>query len=166
MRQPIGQETSSPEKTAHREVVMKREEMNRLIEEHLAAEAAGDPDGSVAMYTDDVVHDVVGSPTGPLQGPEAAKEFYEMLVSNIATQRVDVNHAWYGGDFCVIEHQWHGRVPGEFLGVPGDNREISFRMLHVWEFKDGRISRENVWLDSGSIVAQLTAPKHAATMAL
>lgn len=30
-------------------------------------------------------------------------------------------------------------------------------MLHVWEFKDGAISRENVWLNGGAIVAQLTA---------
>jgi hypothetical protein len=32
-------------------------------------------------------------------------------------------------------------------------------MLHVWEFKDGRMSRENVWLDGDAIVAQLTAPQ-------
>jgi hypothetical protein len=30
-------------------------------------------------------------------------------------------------------------------------------MLHVWEFRDGRISRENVWIDGGSVIAQLTA---------
>jgi hypothetical protein len=49
--------------------------MDRLIEDHLAAERAGSPDGSVAMYTEDVIHGVVGSPTGPVQGPEAAKAF-------------------------------------------------------------------------------------------
>jgi len=36
-------------------------------------------------------------------------------------------------------------------------REVSFRLLHVWEFRDGLMSRENVWLDGGSVVAQLTA---------
>jgi predicted ester cyclase len=30
-------------------------------------------------------------------------------------------------------------VPGEFLGIPGQGRQISFRMLHVFEFKQGRI---------------------------
>jgi hypothetical protein len=30
-------------------------------------------------------------------------------------------------------------------------------MLHVWEFRDGRISRENVWIDGGSVIAQLSA---------
>jgi hypothetical protein len=30
-------------------------------------------------------------------------------------------------------------------------------MVHIWEFRDGLISRENAWLDGGSIIAQLTA---------
>jgi hypothetical protein len=65
--------------------------------------------------------------------------------------------AYYGEDFSVIEHATTGTVPGEFLGVPGNGRRISFRMVHIWEFRDGLISRENVWLDGGSIIAQLTA---------
>jgi hypothetical protein len=30
-------------------------------------------------------------------------------------------------------------------------------MVHIWEFRHGLISREIVWLDGGSIIAQLTA---------
>lgn len=142
---------------------MTTDEMDRLIEEHISAEAAGDTAGCVAMYTDDVVHDVVGAPHGPLRGREAAQGFYDFLTTNIATQRMDVNRAWYGDDFCTVEHQWHGTVPGEFLGIPGHGREISFRLLHVFEFRDGRISRENVWLDGGAIVEQLTAADTPAT---
>lgn len=144
---------------------MTREEMDRLIEEHLAAEQAGDPTGSVAMYSDDVIHDLVGSPLGRLQGPEAAKRFYEFLNANIETEQMDVNHARYGDDFCVIEHQWHGTVPGNFMGVAGRGRKISFRMLHLWEFEDGRISRENVWLDTGAIIRQLSADEAVAAHA-
>jgi steroid delta-isomerase-like uncharacterized protein len=140
---------------------MTREEMDRLIESHLEAEKAGDTAGCVAMYADDVVHDVVGSPTGPLQGPEAARGFYEWLTQNISTEGMDLNHAWYGEDFCVMEHQWIGTVDGEFMGIPGHGRRISHRLLHIWEFKDGRISRENVWLDGGAIAAQLTSPNTA-----
>jgi steroid delta-isomerase-like uncharacterized protein len=81
----------------------------------------------------------------------------EFLTTNITTEQMDVTNARYGDDFCVIEHQWTGTVPGEFLGIPGNGKRISFRMLHVWDFKDGRISRENAWLDGNAIVAQLTA---------
>ncbi len=36
-------------------------------------------------------------------------------------------------------------------------------MLHIFEFRDGKISRENVWIDSATIMAQLDTPVAAAT---
>jgi steroid delta-isomerase-like uncharacterized protein len=144
---------------------MKPEEMDALIEQHISAETAGDPDGCVAMYADDVVHDVVGFPTGPLSGPDAAKGFYEQLVQDIQTEKMIPTRRYYGEDFCVMEHEWTGTVPGSFLGIPGHGKRISFRLLHIWEFRDGRMTRENVWLDSGAIVAQLTAGDTVATNA-
>lgn len=144
---------------------MTPEEMDKLIEAHIEAEKAGDTDAAVSMYTDDVVHDVVGSPTGPLTGPELAKGFYDQLVQDIQTEEMVPTRRNYGDDFCVIEHDWTGTVPGTFLGVPGNGRRISFRLLHIWEFKEGKMSRETVWLDGGSVVAQLTAPETATASA-
>jgi predicted ester cyclase len=61
-----------------------------------------------------------------------------------------------------MEHLWTGTVPGEFLGIPGNGKRINFRLLHVWEFRDGRMSRENVWLDGAAISAQLLESEVAA----
>lgn len=144
---------------------MKRSEIDALIDQHLSAEKASDTAGSVAMYTDDVEHDVVGFPTGPVQGKAAAQGFYEYLTANIRTETMEPVHSYYGDDFSIIEHTWTGTVPGAFLGVPGDGKRITFRMIHVWQFRDGLISRENVWLDGASIVAQLTAPQLASSPA-
>jgi AcrR family transcriptional regulator len=58
--------------------------------------------GCVATYTDEVIHDVIGSPTGPVQGPLAARGFYQMLTQDIKTEKMDVRHAWYGSDFCTL----------------------------------------------------------------
>ncbi|HEY6472999.1 MAG TPA: nuclear transport factor 2 family protein [Acidimicrobiales bacterium] len=135
---------------------MKAGQMDELIEAHINAEMAGDTAGAVALYTDDVEHDVVGSPTGPMKGKEAAQGFYEFLTQNISTEEMAPTRRYYGEDFCVLEHDATGTVEGEFLGVPGHGKRITFRILHVWEFRDDLISRENVWLDGGSIVAQLT----------
>jgi steroid delta-isomerase-like uncharacterized protein len=137
---------------------METASMERVVAAHLSAEIAGDPAGAVTMYTDDVEHDVVGFPMGPMHGQAAARAFYEQLVKDIQTEQMTPTHRYFGDDFCVIEHQWVGTVPGTLLGVPGRGRRISFRLLHVWEFRDGRIRRENVWLDGASIVGQLTAP--------
>ncbi|MDH6215581.1 hypothetical protein [Streptomyces pseudovenezuelae] len=38
---------------------------------------------------------------------------------------------------------------------------VRSRRSHVFEFKDGKISRESVWLDGAAIAAQLTAPAQA-----
>lgn len=131
--------------------------MNELIEAHIAAETAGDAAASVAMHTDDVEHDVVGTPHGALRGKDAARRFYEQLMRDIRTEQMIPLRSYYGEDFCVIEHEWTGTVPGTFLGAPGHGRRITFRLLHVFEFRDGLISRENAWLDGASVMAQLTA---------
>ena len=136
---------------------MKPEEMDRLIEAHLEAEMEGDSAGSVSMYTEDVEHDVVGTPHGPLRGKEAAQGFYEQLISDIDTEEMLPTRRYYGEAFCVIEHIWKVTVPDTFLGVPGQGKRISFRLLHIWEFREGLISCEKVWMDGGSVVAQLTS---------
>jgi hypothetical protein len=41
---------------------MDQSEMIALVERHLKAEGAGDVDGAVAVYTDDIEHDDVGFP--------------------------------------------------------------------------------------------------------
>ena len=144
---------------------MDRHEMDRLIEEHLAAEEAGDTAAAVAVYTDDIEHDVVGFPTGPVHGKDAAQGFYRYLTANLDVERMDPTRSYYGDDFCVVEHLCTGTVPGELAGIAGGGRRVAFRMLHVWEFKDGLMSRENVWLDGGSIAMQLTAPEAIAATA-
>lgn len=135
---------------------MEPSEMERLIEAHLRAEGAGDPDGAVENYTDDVVHDVVGFPGGPVQGVPAALEFYRQLTKDFRTENEDRTHTYYAGDACVIENLMTGSVAGQMLGIPGHGKRITFRTLHVFEFRGGKISRENVWLDGGAVAAQLT----------
>lgn len=109
------------------------------------------------MYTDDVEHDVVGAPSGPVRGKVAAQGFYDYLIQNARTEEMRPTRGYYGDDFCVIEHEATATVSGEFLGMPGRGKRITFWLLHLWEFRDGRMSRENVWLDGGSAIAQLTS---------
>jgi len=138
---------------------MKPQQMKELTDQHIAAEIAGDTAGAVSVYTDDVEHDVVGSPTGPIHGRTAAQRFYDQLIADLDTERMALAREQYGEDFCVVEHECTGVAKGEFMGIPGNGRRVTFRILHVWDFKDGAISREQVWVDGGSIAAQLTTPE-------
>jgi hypothetical protein len=133
--------------------------MRELVMRHVEAELAGDLAAAVSVYTDDVEHDVVGSPVGPSYGPAAAREFYEQLTTDLEAESMTPRREYYGDDFCVIEHECTGVVAGEFMGMAGHGKRATFRMLHLFEFKDDGISRENIWLDGGSIAAQLMEPR-------
>jgi steroid delta-isomerase-like uncharacterized protein len=137
---------------------MDQHEMIALVEQHLKAEGAGDVEGAVAVYADDIVHDAVGLPGSPRIGKDAAREFYQFLTANFRTEGEEPLNRFFDGDNMILEQKMTGAVIGEMLGIPGHGRQVTFRILHVFAFRDGLISREQVWIDSGAIVAQLTAP--------
>ncbi|HEY7279118.1 MAG TPA: ester cyclase [Trebonia sp.] len=135
---------------------MNPERMTALVEQHLKAEDAGDVDGAVAVYTDDVEHDVVGWPGGPLHGKDAAREFYRELTANFRIEQQRPTHQYLAADAVILDQQLTGTVTGTLMGLPGNSRRITFRILHVFEFKDELISRENAWLDGAAILQQLS----------
>ncbi|MGH3933535.1 MAG: ester cyclase [Pseudonocardiaceae bacterium] len=136
---------------------MTPEQMDMLVNVHVDAENTGDVAVAVAVYTEDVEHDVVGAPSGPLRGPEAAKHRYEQLLKEVRSDKLVCTRRYYGEDFCVVEHLCTCTVTGQFAGIPGNGRQVTFRMLHIFEFRLGKISRENVWMDAASVMAQLAA---------
>jgi uncharacterized protein len=139
--------------------MLSRHEMDRKLDEHFAYEAHDDVEGVLATLTADVEHDIVGSPTGPTRGREAARGFYEHLFSDLSDGKVQSLRRLYGENFLVDESLWRGRAPGRPFGIEGHGRPLEFRLLHVIEFTDsGNIKRENVWLDLAAIIQQLSAP--------
>ncbi|MDZ4265703.1 MAG: ester cyclase [Mycobacterium sp.] len=137
-------------------MALTRDEMDRKLDEHFGYEAADDVEGVLATLTADVEHDIVGAPTGPTFGPDDARAFYEGLFEDLSESSVHTVRRLYGENFMVDESLWSGRAPGRPFGVEGRNRPLQFRLLHVVEFAaDGRIRRENVWIDLAAILAQL-----------
>jgi steroid delta-isomerase-like uncharacterized protein len=130
--------------------------MRALVERHLKAEGAGDVEGAVAVYTDDIEHDVVGWPSGPLHGKDAVRGFYRELTANFRTEEERPTRRYVTDDAMVLDQEMTGTVTGTFLGMPGNGRRVTFRILHIFEFEDDLISRENVWLDGGAIQHQLS----------
>lgn len=135
---------------------MDHSQMQDLVSRHLRAEGAGDVDGAVAVYTDDIEHDVIGFPGSPTEGKDGARRFYEELTANFRTEGEEVLRRYFTDNAMILEQIMTGAVIGSMLGLPGHGRRISFRILHLFEFRDGLISRENVWLDSAAIVNQLS----------
>ena len=139
-----------------------QQRFDRMIDRHFRFEAADDVDGVLSTMADDVEHDVVGYPTGPVRGKPAARGFYEGLFADLAGEKVTTLRRYYGPDFVVDESLWEGTAPGTPFGIPGQGRRLSFRLLHIFDMApDGEIKRENVWLDFASILQQLNAPRSA-----
>ena len=138
-----------------------REAIDHILDDHFRREAEGDVEGTLTTLTEDVLHDVVGDPAGELHGPAAVRQRYGQLFSNVKGEHADVNHRLYGENFVVDDKIWTARVVGEFIGIPGHGRRISIRVLHVFEFRGGLISRENVWIDAGAAISQLTSGEGA-----
>ena len=64
----------------------------------------------------------------------------------------------YGQDFVVDESMWHGHVAnGRPFLMDGNSGKVSFRLLHVFEVQDGKITSEQVWCDLAALQRQLGA---------
>ena len=132
------------------------QEMDRKIDEHFGFEARDDIDGVLATLAPGAEHDIVGSPTGPTRGRKAARGFYQALFADLSDGKVERRRRLYGENFLVDDSLWRGKAAGRPFGIEGRGRPLAFRLLHVIEFADdGRMSRENVWIDLASILQQL-----------
>ena len=137
-------------------MVMTPSEMDRKLDEHFGFEAQDNVQGVLATLTADVEHDVVGWPSGPSRGRDAARPFYEALFADLSEGKVQSLRRLYGNDFMVDDSLWTGKAPGRPFGLEGRDRPLAFRLLHVIEFAEsGDIRRENVWVDIGAILQQL-----------
>jgi ketosteroid isomerase-like protein len=125
--------------------------------DHFAAEATHDLDGLLATLTDDVEHDVVGVADGAHRGRQDTGRFYERVFALISQEGVEPLRRYYGENFLVDEVLYTGDVDGALFGLDGHRGRVSFRLLHIVEFRDGRMARENAWLDVETVRRQLLA---------
>jgi steroid delta-isomerase-like uncharacterized protein len=130
-------------------------DLDRIVDHHFAAELRGDIDATIATFTADVEHDVVGAPAVSHGHAEAAA-FYRRLFADLHLTEIEKVRRYHGPDFVVDESIVHARATGTPLGFAGDDRTVRFRLLHIFEIRDGAISRENAWLDVAAIAQQLS----------
>jgi hypothetical protein len=62
----------------------------------------------------------------------------------------------YGDDFLVFDCEVDAILNGAVVQRPEPEGQATFRVLHVFEFKDGKIARENVWSDSVAMAQSFT----------
>jgi ketosteroid isomerase-like protein len=113
-------------------------------------------DGVVGTLSENAEHEVIPSPVGALTDKAKMRSYYEMLFSSIKGESVTPLRRLYGDDFLIDETLWHGYVEdGKPFLCDGKSGKVSFRLLHVFEIRDGKITREQAWCDLAAIQQQL-----------
>jgi ketosteroid isomerase-like protein len=133
-----------------------REQMDRIVNDHFGFEATDDIEGVMGSLAPDAEHQVIPSPVGPLSDHGQIRAYYEMLFKALQGEDVTPVRRLYGEDFIVDEAIWHGHVnDGAPFLCEGKSGQVSFRLLHVFNLRGGKIAREQVWCDLASIQQQL-----------
>ena len=135
---------------------MTREQMDAIVNEHFGYEAADDIEGVMASLADKVEHEIVPSPVGAQHDPSGIRAYYQRLFQAVNGESVAPIRRLYGEDFIIDETMWTGEiVDGSIFLCDGRSGKVSFRLLHLFELKDGKITREQAWLDLAAIQQQL-----------
>jgi ketosteroid isomerase-like protein len=135
-----------------------REEMDKVVDDHFRFEATDDIDGVMGSFVSDgeITHEGVPSPFGILHDRARIREFYDMVFSSAQGEKATMIRRLYGDDFLVDETLWEGeQYDGKPFLLPGKSGHMAIRLLHVFTFRDGKISSEQVWLDHAAMQSQL-----------
>jgi hypothetical protein len=131
-------------------------EMDRVVDQHLKAEVAGDIPAILDTLADEVEHDLhPGTSTGPMYTKVDIEGFYTVLFCEVTIDGIRNVRRWYGDTCLVDESVMSLTATGHPFGLDGRGRRAEVPILHVFEFADGRISRESGWLDYQVLAAQL-----------
>ena len=141
-----------------------------IIDRHFAAENAHDIEGTLATYTDDIVWE---SPArGQVYRSAAVTEaayrdiFDTMQITAMTQLRQVATETTVFTDHVVEATIIGDQIPNQPFGV---GTEISCRLAHLFEMRDGKISREiayELWREAGSDSGHDDIPATAITLPL
>jgi ketosteroid isomerase-like protein len=133
-----------------------REQKDEIVDQHFMYEANDDIEGVMSSLTEDAEHEVIPSPMGALHERQKIREYYEMLFPCLRDGSVEAVRRLYGDDFVVDETTWRGQLAdGHALLLDEKTGPIELRLLHIFNLRDGKIAREQVWCDLALVMNNL-----------
>ena len=97
---------------------MTRDERDRILERHVAAEQKRDIAAILATYTD-IEHDAVGRDPNPITGKDAIGVFYREFLNDLEHARVIPVRRLHGDAFAVDESIVEGVRPRQAIRPRG-----------------------------------------------
>jgi steroid delta-isomerase-like uncharacterized protein len=131
--------------------------MQRLFEQHRAAEKARDVDAILATFTEDCFLD-----THPLglysKGKAQTRMAYEGYFTAFPDLDPDDQGQAIGDDVIVVWGTLSGTSGGEWVGVPPSGGSFVVPFANVAPFKDGLMAGESIYFDLASLCEQAGLP--------
>ena len=131
------------------------DDMYARVQRYLQARAEGVAAEALALCTPDFSREVVGWPGA--EGRDAAQRLCQELCAHFHAAPEPDAHCHYLPNALVLDRQLCGCVHGASFGLPGYAGQASLRVVQVFEFHEGRLRRETVWLDGEALRRQLGA---------
>jgi steroid delta-isomerase-like uncharacterized protein len=107
------------------------------------------PDGKIT---------VVGS-GDTFQGPEGSRQYNKMWADGFPDGSITIERVIASGDRVVVEFTGRGTHTGPLVTsmgtMPATGRSLTLHLCDVLEFKDGKVTSQNSYFDTGSLMAQL-----------
>jgi predicted ester cyclase len=129
-----------------------------LLKAFLDTLSAHDLKALRALYVDSsyVQHQtlVTNAPTA-ISGPEAAVAYFQKRIEAFPDLTVTSDVSLFEGDMIAANLIWSGTHRGEYLGVPGTGRHVTFNSTDIMKVRGGLFSEHWGAADLFGLVSQL-----------
>jgi steroid delta-isomerase-like uncharacterized protein len=132
---------------------MTPQEVRKIVDEHLAAEARHDASAAAATYAPHGYYHHV--PLGLLlEGRDAVAAGYASSFAAFPDSEISNDGDAVEGNYYVHWGRFRGTLAGSWLGLPPTNRRLDLPFAAVIEVRDGRLIGEALYYDLDTLCTQ------------
>lgn len=130
----------------------------KILAAYSEAMVGNDAKKLAAFYTDDAVVNMAGMPE--VKGRDAIEKMNAEWHAAFPHEKFGFTRVWMKNDVVISEWAAIGEHAGDFMGVKATNKPMSLMGLTIsWTDESGKIKKQNIYADTGSVMAQIGAAK-------
>ncbi len=133
---------------------MSVERVKSMVRRVVEVQQNGNVDAIDQLFAEDFV-DHTPFP-GVTPDREGVKDFCTAMLAAFPDLRVTIQDQVAQEDAVATRKLFSGSHRGAFLGLPASGREMTFEVIDILRFRDGRITDHWLVVDSGALIRQLT----------
>ncbi len=130
-------------------------DVEKVTKDLYAAYNAHDIEKFLSLHTDDIFYEQVVAGGVVTRGKEEYAAFMKSTLAAIPDSKFELTSFYGTGDHQCEEAIFSGTLQGEFLGIKPTGKSVSFRMVLVRDFREGKTRRLSIYYDMATFMQQL-----------